>query len=124
MTQGENKRKKAEQRGRMAETIAAWFLRLKFYAILARRVKTPVGEIDLVVKRGSWIVFVEVKMRRDKNAMGDALAQVNTRRIIRAAEFYLAGKPDFSSKNLRFDVIFLAPFTWPSHVKGAFETRF
>ena len=117
----DKKRVRAQITGRMAEHFAALFLRLKLYSILARRVKTPVGEIDLIAKRGNWVVFVEVKMRRTRTAQADALAKVNKRRIINAAQFYLSGNPEIAQKNLRFDVIFLAPYTWPTHLQAAFE---
>jgi putative endonuclease len=57
------KRQSAERGGRRAESLAAWWLRLKGWRILARRVRTPVGEIDLVARRGRTIAFVEVKAR-------------------------------------------------------------
>lgn len=116
------KRVRAERFGRRAESIAALYLRLKFYSILDQRIKTPVGEIDLIARRGDWVVFVEVKMRRTPHAKAEALAQVNKKRIINAAQFFLTTNPELSQKNLRFDVIFLAPFTWPTHLQGAFET--
>ena len=62
-TEADPRRRKAERRGRRAELIAAWYLRLKLYRVLARRYRTPVGEIDLIVRRGRTIVFVEVKHR-------------------------------------------------------------
>ena len=113
-------RKFAEGSGRRGETLASLFLSLKGYRILARRVKTPVGEIDLIARRGRVTVFVEVKARSFSHQEGDALMAVNHRRIIRAAQLWLTRRPELAAEDLRFDVIFLAPFAWPRHLKGAF----
>ncbi len=117
-----NHRRRSEKRGRAAEAFAALYLRVKFYTILKKRFKSPGGEIDLIVKRGDTIIFVEVKMRSSRAAENDALASVNQRRIIKAAKFFLAKNPQLAQKHLRFDVIFIAPFTWPHHLRGAFES--
>ena len=111
----------AEIFGRRGEAIAAWYLRLKGYRILDQRVKTPVGEIDLVARRFGVTAFVEVKARASSTELGLALEAVNARRIVRAAEFYVARHPALAATPLRFDVIFLAPMAWPRHVKGAFD---
>ncbi len=118
-----NLRRSAERRGRLAEAFARLYMRLKLYEILHRRYKTPGGEIDIIAKKGSSIVFVEVKMRRSGSDEYDALASVNQRRIVRAAQFFLAKNPELAQKHLRFDVIFLAPGAWPHHLQGAFEAR-
>lgn len=111
----------AELFGRRGETLAAWYLRLKGYRIVATRVKTPVGEIDLVARRSGTTAFIEVKSRQSRHETGMALEAVNTRRIVRAAEYYVARHPALAKTALRFDVIFLAPLMWPRHVKGAFD---
>ena len=116
-----NLRRSAERSGRFAEAFARLYLRLKLYAIVEQRYKTPGGEIDIIARKGNSIVFVEVKMRRSGADEYDALASVNQRRIIRAAQFFLAKNPEMAQKYLRFDVIFLAPGAWPHHLQGAFE---
>ncbi len=116
-----NLRRSAERNGRLAEAFSRLYLRVKLYEILHRRYKTPGGEIDIIAKKGSSIVFVEVKMRRSGSDEYDALASVNQRRIIRAAQFFLAKNPELAQKHLRFDVIFLAPGAWPHHLQGVFE---
>ncbi|MEQ9815290.1 MAG: YraN family protein, partial [Azospirillaceae bacterium] len=81
------RRRLAERRGRRAEGVAALWLRLKGYRVLDRRVRTPVGEIDLVLRRGGTLVFAEVKRRV---ALADGMAAVGPaqrRRIGRAAEW-------------------------------------
>ncbi|WP_374623890.1 YraN family protein [Devosia sp.] len=116
-----SRRLAAELFGRRGETLAAWYLRLKGYRIVATRVKSPVGEIDLVARRLGVTVFVEVKARGRRQSLAEALGVVNTRRIARAAAYYVARHPDLAAAALRFDVIFLAPFTWPRHVRDAFR---
>jgi putative endonuclease len=110
-----------ESAGRRGETWAALFLQAQFYRVMARRVKTPVGEIDLIVRRGRQIAFVEVKSRSFSTGEADALAAVNIRRIIRASEAWLSRNPRYAAHDMRYDVIFLAPFAWPRHIVNAFD---
>lgn len=117
---GASARLRAELFGRRGEALAAWFLRAKGYAVLDTRYRTPSGEIDLVVRRGRVIVFVEVKSRLSARAEGEALEAVNARRISAAAGHYLARHPRLAGRDFRFDVIFLAPLRLPRHVKNAF----
>lgn len=111
----------AEAFGHRGEALAALYLRLKLYAIVATRFKTPVGEIDLIVRRFGVTVFVEVKARQRAETEGEALAAVNRRRIVRAAQYYLMRHPKVAETPLRFDVIFLAPGRLPRHLKNAFD---
>jgi putative endonuclease len=110
-----------ERAGRRGELWAELFLRAQFYRVLARRVKTPVGEIDLIVQRGRATVFVEVKARAVSHQEYDALTAVNRKRIVRAAQAWLIRNPRYAEGGLRFDVIFLAPFAWPRHIVNAFQ---
>lgn len=114
------KRQRAERAGLRAETLAAWFLRLKGYRILATRYRTPVGEIDIVARHWGTLVFIEVKARRSAEEYGMALEAVNARRISRAAGHYLAHRRLSLDTDMRFDVIFLAPRQWPRHLINAF----
>jgi putative endonuclease len=114
------KRLAAELFGRRGEAVAAWYLRLKGYRILASRFKTPAGEIDLVAQRFDTIVFVEVKARRS-GSLDDAWNAVNARRVSSASDYFLMRHPRLAQSNLRYDVIFLAPMTWPRHVVNAFD---
>lgn len=113
----------AERWGRTGEILAALYLQAQFFTIRDRRVKTPVGEIDLVAQRGSLTLFVEVKARADRAREAEALAAVNQRRIVKAAHFYLSRHPKLTAQTIRFDVIFLAPWSWPRHVRNAFDDR-
>lgn len=83
--------------------------------------KTPLGEIDLIARRGDTIVCVEVKARSFSHQEEQALGAVNRRRIVRAAQMWLSRHPEFGQSTLRFDVIFLAPFAWPRHIVNAFD---
>jgi putative endonuclease len=114
-------RLRAETFGRRGEALAAWYLRSKFYRIVARRLKTPLGEIDLIASRAGVIVFVEVKARQHREDELDALLHVNRRRLVGAAQYYLMRNPRLAEQPMRFDVIFLAPMSWPRHVKNAFD---
>ena len=107
--------------GLLAEAAASWFLRCKGYRVVATRMKTPVGEIDLIAKRGKTLVFVEVKTRTHRSGEAEALEAVSTSRIVRAAEHWLARHPHEAEKTCRFDVIFLAPGRWPRHLINAFD---
>jgi putative endonuclease len=111
----------AEGAGRRGELWAELFLFAKGYRTIARRVKTPVGEIDLIVRRGRMTVFVEVKARSFSHQEADALMAVNKQRIVRAAQMWLMRRPELANGDLRFDVIFLAPFVWPRHIVNAFQ---
>lgn len=101
-------RQRAERGGRRAELMAAMLLRLKGYSILARRHKTPSGEIDLVARRGRLLAFVEVKARRDATAAIDAVAYGARQRIIRAAGLFLSRRPDLADYAVRYDIIAVA----------------
>lgn len=114
-------RRAAETYGRRGERLAAWFLRLKGYRIRATRVKTPVGELDIVAERFGTIVFVEVKARAHRGLELDAHYAVDRHRLVRAASWYLSRNPRLADRPLRFDLIFLAPAMWPRHVVNAFD---
>lgn len=107
--------------GHRGETLAALLLRLKLYRIVARRYKTPLGEIDIIARRWGVTVFVEVKARGKGGGEAEALGSVNRSRIARAAQHWVARHPALAGTPLRFDVIFLAPGRWPRHVINAFD---
>lgn len=101
------KRRDAERWGRRAETLAIWRLRLKGYRILARRVRSPVGEIDVVATRGRLVAFIEVKLRRTREEALSAVTHNQQRRVVRAAEAFVAARPHLMDLDQRFDVIFV-----------------
>lgn len=111
-------RRRAESWGRRAEDIAAWWLRLKGYRVLAKRVRTPFGEVDLVIRRGTTLVFVEVKARLDPASAAASITQVNQRRVFRASNALLArfGK---DCEAVRIDAVLVSPWRLPRHIVGA-----
>ncbi|WP_181706354.1 YraN family protein [Chthonobacter rhizosphaerae] len=116
-------RVRAYRRGLFAEAFAAWLLRLKGYRIIARRHRTPVGEIDLVALRGRVVVFVEVKARHDETAAGEAVTAESRRRIVRAAGVFLNRNRRLAGRERRFDVVAVLPGRWPRHHVDAFQDR-
>lgn len=122
-TEPDARRQRAERSGRRAEALAAWYLRLKLYRVLARRYRTPAGEIDLVVRKGDMIVFVEVKQRADEGAGLDAVSPASRRRIARAADHWIAAHPAAAGLGWRFDVVVAMPRRGFRHVKAVFDTE-
>ena len=109
------KHKAAEQRGRRAETIAAWWLRLHGWSILARRARVNGGEVDLVARRGHVLAFVEVKQRATADAAAWSLDQYRLRRVAIAAE-QLAVRFIRPGDIIRIDALYLVPRRFPRHL--------
>ena len=107
-------------RGRLAEAIAAWSYRLQGFRLLERQLRTPVGEIDLVLRRGRLLVFVEVKYRASCDDALDAVTSRQRERIMRAAEYWLARHPHMADYDMRFDVVATARRSWPKRIEDAF----
>jgi putative endonuclease len=112
------RRQRAEGWGRRAERIAAWWLRLKGYRVLAQRVRTPVGEVDLVVRKGRCVIFVEVKARLGVDDAAAAITYVNQRRVFRASNALLA-RFGRDCDAARIDAVLVTPWRLPRHVVGA-----
>jgi putative endonuclease len=113
-------RVRAYRAGLLAESCTALLLRLKGYTIVARRYKTPVGEIDLVALKGRRLAFIEVKRRKTREEAAWTLPAKQRRRIVRAAQYWLAGHPDFAGHDIAFDVVLSAPWAWPRYIANAF----
>ncbi len=107
--------------GLSAESRAAIFLIAKAYRIVARRWKTPFGEIDIIARRRRNLVFVEVKARERLADAAEAVTERTKRRILAAAELWLAYHPDDAQCAIRFDVILIAPGKLPRHIANAFD---
>lgn len=113
-------RARAYRSGVFAESFTALLLRLKGFRIVARRYKTPVGEIDLVALKGRRLAFIEVKRRKTREDAAWTLPTRQRRRIVRAAQYWLASHPDYAGHDIAFDVVLTAPFAWPRHIANAF----
>ncbi|MBT2188488.1 YraN family protein [Sphingobium nicotianae] len=110
----------AEKRGRQGERIAGWWLRLKGWSILARRVRTPRGEVDLVARRGAMVAFIEVKARSTGQALDDAIDERRLARVAAAAEV-LAPNYLKAGDDMRIDVMLLAPGRPPRHLENVWH---
>ncbi len=119
-----NARKQAAFRlGVSAEGRAALFLLAKGYRELARRWKSPVGEVDLVMRRGRMLVFVEVKARNRFEDAAEAVTVRQRQRIVAGAEAWLAAHPEHAGYDMRFDAVLVAPGRLPKHLIAAFEAE-
>jgi putative endonuclease len=110
----------AEQRGHRGEFLAAWAMRLKGWRILAKRYKTPMGEVDIIAKRGDVIAFVEVKARRSMRSAVDAVTPATKQRVRAGAQLWLTRQNNAERYTLRFDIIAVVPRRWPVHYENAF----
>src|ERR1700761_7349411 len=111
----------AFQTGLSAEARAAACLMAKGYRILAKRFRTPHGEIDLVARRRNLLVFVEVKARASLDEAAYAVTPRQQARIIAAAQIWLMAHPEHAEYDLRFDAMLIAPRRLPRHIMAAFD---
>lgn len=116
------KRHRAERFGRWGESMAAWFLRVQGWRIVARRVKQRGGEIDLVARRGRTTAFIEVKTRRTVAELELAIDDYRLRRVTAAVEA-VAHRYAGANDDIRVDVILVAPWTWPRHLTNVWHGR-
>ena len=107
------------RRGRLSEWVAAAALMAKGYRILARRWRTPHGEIDLIAVRGQRLAFVEVKRRATRLEAEAAITPRQAARIARAAEFWVSRNPRYRDHEQGLDVVFVTPARLPVHVPNA-----
>lgn len=113
--------RRAESFGRLAEQLCLWRLRLGGYRILARRFATPVGEIDIVARRGGTVAVIEVKARARLEAAAFALTPRQCRRIERASAALLARYPALGQCALRYDLMLVRPWRLPVHWPDAWR---
>ena len=118
---GAARRRRAERRGRFAEWLCLWHLRLRGWRIVARGWRCPAGEIDLVARRGRLLAVIEVKSRSALAAAAASLSPRQRRRIARAAEALLAARPDLAGLDVRFDLMLVAPRRLPQHWRDAWR---
>ena len=117
---GTQRRQRHHRRGIVAEYLAAAWLLLKGYRLLAHRYKTPVGEIDLIVQRGQTLVFVEVKARATASSAAESIHLTNQQRVVRAAQMYLHAHPKLQNSSIRFDAVLISCYRFPHHMTHAF----
>lgn len=114
-------KKRAQKRGRWAETLTSLYLRLTGHRILAHNFKTPVGEIDLIAKRGKLVRFIEVKSRTNTVQALEAVSASQRGRIQRAAEAFLIHHPMLQTCDIRFDVCVVTGWLRLSMVRDAWR---
>lgn len=114
-------RQQAHDHGHRAETIALWYLRFKGYRLLAQRFKSPMGEIDLIMRRGDTTVFIEVKARATVDQSLFAVTPQQSRRISAAAAYYAARNSKAAMAYQRFDIVAVPSYLWPTHIQNAFD---
>jgi putative endonuclease len=107
--------------GLSAESRAAVLLLAKGYRILARRFRTPHGEIDIVARKRNLIAFIEVKARASLDDAAYAVTPRQQARIADAAQGWLMAHPEHAEFDMRFDVVLIAPRHLPRHLLAAFD---
>ena len=107
--------------GLSAESRAAAFLIAKGFRILARRFRTPLGEIDIVARRRNLLAFIEVKARASLDEAAYAVTPRQQQRIVDAAQVWLMAHPEHAEFELRFDAMLIAPRHLPRHLLAAFD---
>lgn len=122
-TEFRQKRLGAYRRGHRGEWLAALALTCKGFRVLARRYKTPAGEIDLIARRGNLVVMVEVKARPTLVEAMEAVSYLSERRIEAAADLWLSRRADYGRLSVRFDLVAVLPRRWPVHVPNVFQGR-
>ncbi len=115
-----HKAKRSGLTGRRAEWLAILWLTAKGYRLLERRFGGKGGEIDLVMKRGRTVAFVEVKARRHLDDATIAITAKKQRLVERRIRHWLSRNAWAASHHLRADAVFLAPWRLPRHVPAAF----
>lgn len=114
------KRQAAEKHGRKGERFAAIWMALQGWRTIAKRVKTPRGEIDLIMKRGDVVAFIEVKWRKRSADLDHAIDEYRLRRVAAAVEA-VAHEYVGTQETTRIDVMLLAPGHRPRHIVNAWQ---
>ena len=114
-------RHEALRRGKRGERLCAWLLRLKGYRILGRNIRTPMGEIDILARRGQVLAVVEVKSRAELMAAGESVTPEKQRRLARAARYVLTRFPADPELTVRFDAMLVAGPWRIAHVMDAWR---
>ena len=107
-------RQRAQRRGKRAEWLCVWHLRLRGW-------RCPAGELDIVAKRGGILAIIEVKSRDELAVAAAALPPRQRRRVTRATEAFLNAHPQFASATLRFDLMLVVRHRLPQHQRDAWR---
>ena len=105
-------------KGIWAEKIAMLCYLFRGFWPLKSRFKAKTGEIDLILKRGNLLVFVEVKARA-RGMHEDIVLTSQQQRITRTAELFLAYNKRYQQCDLRFDLVVVKPYSWPEIIENA-----
>ncbi len=113
------------QTGKFAEKTACWFLRFKGYRLIERNFKvgrgTGAGEIDLIMRKGKTLVFVEVKARQTLETAAESILLQQRIRTTKASAVFLQKNPQFKNHAVRYDAVLIAPKKWPKHIQDAWR---
>jgi putative endonuclease len=112
---------RAWRRGRWAETLCLWHLRFRGWRILARDYRVPMGEIDILARRGAVLAAIEVKARPSLGTAAEAVTPRQQRRVARALDHFLGGRPHLAKLSCRFDVMLVIPGKLPLHIANAWD---
>ena len=104
-----NKKRQHETKGRIAEYLAIAYLMLKGYRLVAHRLRTPLGEIDIVMTKKKTLIAIEVKWRSSTLNAGESIKYFQQQRINRALQWYLSRKPYWRQHDLRCDAVLISP---------------
>ena len=115
-------RTRNHQNGILAEYAALFYLTCKGYRFIALRYKTKLGEIDLIMRRGRTLAFIEVKARSNHADAAHAIHHKNQSRVMQAAQIFLAQHPYYHHCDVRFDALLMAWYRWPRHIVHAFAS--
>ncbi len=112
-------------RGHFAEKIAMLFLMGKGYRPICLNYTvgrgTGAGEVDLIMKRGNTLIFVEVKYRSTLAKALEAITPENQMRVARTSAVFLARNPRYQYCQIRYDAVVMSPRRWPKHIPGAWR---
>jgi putative endonuclease len=118
---GLSERRARLRRGSFGELAAAVLLMAKGYRILARRQRTPYGEVDIIAARRGRISFVEVKRRRTLDDAHAALTPTQARRIGAAADWWIERHARWREHEIGLDAVLVVPRSWPQHLLNALD---
>ncbi len=114
-------RQQAEAKGRLAEIVVLAYLRAKGYKLLARRYRSPAGEVDLVMRKRDVTAFIEVKARATHDEAIIAVTDYQARRIAAAASHWMAQDSIANGGTCRFDIVAVNSVLLPKHIENAFD---